>query len=47
MMYSLWKTPKVKVNPIRKTFVEHDYKNKQLPLTDQFGCQSRTVKDVR
>ena len=46
MMYSLWKTPKVKVNPIRKTFVEHNYKNKHLPLTDQFGCQSRTVRNV-
>ena len=46
MMYSLWKT-KVRVNPIRKTFVEHDYKNKHLPLTDQFGCQSRTIRNVR
>ena len=47
MMYSLWKTPEVKVNPIKKTFVEHNYKNTHLTLTDQFGCQSRTVRNVR
>ena len=46
MMYSLWKTPEVRVNPIEKTFVEHNYKNKHLSLTDQFGCQSRKVRNV-
>ena len=46
MMYSLWKTPEVKVNPIEKTFVEHNYKNQHLPLTDQFGCYSRSIRNV-
>ena len=41
MMYSLWKLPEVKVNPINQTFVLHNYANKHLPLTDQFKCLHR------
>jgi len=46
MMYSLWKLPQVRVNPIQKTFVEHNYANKHLQLTDEFSCQSRSVRNV-
>lgn len=46
MMYSLWKTPEVKVNPIHQTFVLHNYRNKHLPLTDQFKCLHRENRYV-
>ena len=47
MMYSLWKNPDVKVNAINKTFVEHNYQNKHLSLTDEFGCESRSQRYVK
>ena len=46
MMYSLWKLPEVKVNPINQTFVLHNYANKHLPLTDQFKCLHRENRYV-
>jgi hypothetical protein len=47
MMYSLWKHPEVKVNPIHNTFVLHNYRNKHLPLTDKFGCVLRENRYVK
>lgn len=46
MMYSVWKHPELKVNPINQTFVLHNYKNKHLPLTDQFKCVHRENRYV-
>lgn len=46
MMYSIWKYPELKVNPINQTFVLHNYKNKHLPLTDQFKCVHRENRYV-
>ena len=47
MMYSLWKHPDVKVNSLHQTFVEHNYQNKHLPLTDQFKTLSRSQRYVK
>ena len=47
MMYSLWKNPGVKVNGINHTFVAHNYMNKHLTLTDQFGTEPRAVTYVK
>lgn len=47
MMYALWKNPKVNVNALHQTFVLHDYKNKHLPLTDQFGGLPRSNRYVK
>ena len=47
MMYSLWKHPDVKVNALNQTFVEHNYQNKHLPLTDQFKTLPRSQRYVK
>ena len=47
MMYSLWKNPNIKVNSINKTFVEHNYQNKHLPLSDEFGSLPRSQRYVK
>ena len=47
MMHALWKHPKVKVNALNQTFVEHNYQNKHLPLTDQFKTLPRSQRYVK
>ena len=47
MMYSLWKNPEVKINAINHTFVAHNYANKHLTLTDQFGTEPRSMDYVK
>ena len=47
MMYSLWKHPDLKVNGLNQTFVEHNYQNKHLPLTDQFKTLPRSQRYVK
>ena len=47
MMYALWKSPEVIVNPIKMTFVEHYYKNRHLPLSDQFKTLPRSQRYVK
>ena len=47
MMYSLWKHPDIKVNALNQTFVEHNYRNRHLPLTDQFKTLPRSQRYVK
>ena len=47
MMYALWKYPDIKVNAINKTFVAHNYKNKNLQLSDQFATLPRHKRYVK
>ena len=47
MMYALWKYPDIKVNAINKTFVVHNYKNKNLQLSDQFVTLPRHKRYVK
>jgi len=47
MMYSLWKNPEIKVNPLNQTFVLHNYRNRNLQLTDQFKCLPREQRYVK
>ena len=47
MMYVLWKYPDIKVNAINKTFVAHNYKNKNLQLSDQFATLPRHKRYVK
>ena len=47
MMYALYNTePKLMVNPLKQTFVSHQYTNSYLPLTDQFACLPRSNRKV-
>ena len=47
MMYSLWKHPDIKINALNQTFVEHNYQNRHLPLTDQFKTLPRSQRYVK